>query len=270
MGINILWVRTVVVGSLLLVGCGSSGSSGLSIVASSGAELQGVAGDAIALKVEQGGADLPSGATVTWSGATHVTALAPTSTAASPLPPPGAEPTAAFVDNPGRPDRNADLAGVLFILDPGTEASPALKITATVSGSVSGTATVTIPVGPTPAGVASRGSTTYGSSGADCASCHGATAAGTPAQANGTFLIEGVSYPYPAPGLNTASGNLGSDPTWNAALLAMASRADMDNGGLTLREPMTDWLATPDPATSQPLTTQDFADIYAFLAAQSP
>ena len=62
---------------------------------------------------------------------------------------------------------------------------------------------------------------------------------------------------------------LASDPAWNAELLAMAARADMDNGGLTLRQPMPCWLAMPNPATRQPLTTQDYADIYAFLKTQS-
>jgi mono/diheme cytochrome c family protein len=267
MGINNFFLRALVAGSLILVGCGGAGSPELSIVASPDAALQGVAGDALALKVVQGTGDLPAGATVSWSGATHVTALAPTSTAPSPLPPAGAEPTAAFIDNPGRPDRNADLAGVLFILDPGTQDSAALKITATVSGSVTGSATVTIPVGPTPAGDASHGSTAYA---ANCASCHGAMAAGSPPGPNGRFTLEGATYPYPAPGLNTGAGNLGSDPTWNAPLLAMASRADMDNGGLTLRVPMPDWLETPGAATGDPLTTQDFADIYAFLKTEGP
>jgi mono/diheme cytochrome c family protein len=267
MGINILFLHAVIAGSLIFAGCGGSGGGSLSIVASSGDELQGVAGDALALKVVQANGALPTGTTVTWSGATHVTALAPTSTAANPLPPAGAEPTAAFIDNPGRADRDADLAGVLFILDPGTGDDAALEITATVSGAVSGTATVKIPIGPTPAGDASAGSAPYSS---NCAPCHGAQAAGTTQGANGAFVIEGASYPYPAPGLNTASGNLGSDPGWNAALLAMASRADMDNGGLTLRLPMPDWLTTPDPATGQPFTTQDFANIYAYLKTTPP
>ena len=30
-----------------------------------------------------------------------------------------------------------------------------------------------------------------------------------------------------------------------------------------------DWLAQPNPATGQPLTTQDFADIYAWLKTQT-
>jgi hypothetical protein len=75
-----------------------------------------------------------------------------------------------------------------------------------------------------------------------------------------------MPYPYPAPGLDAEPGNLASDPAWTAALLAMAARADMDNGGLVLRTPMPDWLTAK--ADGQLLTTQDFADIYAFLQTQ--
>jgi hypothetical protein len=78
-----------------------------------------------------------------------------------------------------------------------------------------------------------------------------------------------VTYAYPAPGINAEPGNLASDPSWNAALLALAARADIDNRGVALRLPMPDWLASPDPATGHLLTTQDFADIYAFLKTQT-
>ena len=160
-------------------------------------------------------------------------------------------------------------ADVLFILDPGTNAGGELSLTATVSGKLTGTITVSIPVGAMPAGDATRGAATYGTTGANCASCHGATAHGTDAGANGMYMYANATYAYPAPGLNTESGNLASDPTWSAALLAMAARADMDNGGLTLRVPMPSWLSAPDPATGQALTTQDYADVYAFLETQS-
>jgi hypothetical protein len=43
----------------------------------------------------------------------------------------------------------------------------------------------------------------------------------------------------------------------------------MDNSGIVLRLPMADWLASPNPATGQALSTQDFADIYAFLKTQT-
>jgi hypothetical protein len=51
-------------------------------------------------------------------------------------------------------------------------------------------------------------------------------------------------------------------------LLAVAARSDMDNGGLELRTPMPDWLS--DDATGALLSTQDFADIYAYLMTQPP
>ena len=256
--------------TLLLAGCSSSSGSGdLTVVASSGSLTAAVAGDAIALKVMDGTDELPGDATVVWSGVPTAKALDPSSTAASPLPDPGSAPTAVFLANPGRTDVTADLAGVLFILDPGTTAGGSLSLTATISGSVTGTATVSIPVGATPAGDATRGGALYGSAGANCAACHGATAHGTDAGADGKFTIEGAKYDFPAPGLDTEEGNVGSDPGWNAALLAMASRSDVDNGGLTLRLPMPAWIADPNPATKEPLTTQDFADIYAFLKTQT-
>lgn len=255
--------------AFLLLGCaGSSGSSALAIVAGSGS-VQGAAGDALVLKVTNGANDLPSGATVTWSGVPTVTALDPSSTAASPLPPAGDAPTAAFITNPGRPDVTADLADVLFILDPGAKAGAELSLTATVTGTVTGAVTVSVPVGATPTGDATRGAATYGEDGANCASCHGATGHGTDAGPDGLFTYNNATYAYPAPGLNAEDGNLASDPAWNAALLALAARSDVDNGGVTLRKPMPNWFAKANPATGQPLTTQDFADIYAFLKTQS-
>jgi hypothetical protein len=256
--------------TLLLLGCSGSSESGELAIATASGSIEGVvAGDALALKLTKGGDALPSGATVTWSGVPTVTALDPSSTAASPLPTPGDAPTAVFVTNPGRPDVTPELADQLFILDPGTKAGGELTLTATVAGSVTGTATVSIPVGAMPAGDATRGATIYGTNGVQCSYCHGATAHGTDAGPGGMYTYDNGTYSYPAPGLNAESGNLGSDPTWNAALLAMASRTDMDNGGLTLRLPMPTWLATPNPATGQPLSAQDYADIYAFLMTQT-
>jgi mono/diheme cytochrome c family protein len=259
--------------TFLLLGCsgcsGSGGTGDLSITASSGSALKAVAGDALALKVLKDGDALPAGATVTWSGVPTVAALDPSSTAASPLPAPGEAPTAAFITNPGRPDVATDLADVLFVLDPGTKAGGELSVTATVTGTATGTVTVSIPVGALPAGDATKGGVTYGANGANCAYCHGATAHGTDAGPDMMYMYDNGTYAYPAPGLNTESGNLGSDPTWNAPLLAMAARADLDNGALTLRVPMPSWLTEPNPATGQPLTTQDYADIYAWLKTQS-
>jgi hypothetical protein len=261
-------VLTLLTGAILL-GCSSSTESrDLTIVAASGS-LGAVAGDALALKVANGNADLPADATITWSGAPTVTALAPAGTAPSPLPAPGDAPTAVFVENPWRPDIASEIADVLFFLDPGKSAGGEVTVTATVGGSVTGTATISIPVGPTPAGDAAHGATLYGNSGVQCNYCHGDTGHGTDAGADGMYSYNNGSYPYPAPGLNAESGNLAGDPTWNAALLAVASRADVRNTGLTLRLPMATWLAPPVVGGTTPLTTQDFADIYAFLETQS-
>ncbi len=254
--------------TVLVAGCSTAAPGDLTIVSSSGSLTAAVAGDAIALKVMDGADALPSGATVTWSGVPHVVALDPASTAASPLPAAGAAPTAAFVTNPGREDLGTHLADVLFVLDPGTTGG-SLTVTATVTGAVTGTATVSIPVGATPAGDATRGAAVYGSGGANCAYCHGATGHGVDAGPGGMYMFNESTYSFPAPGLNAEPGNLATDPAWNAALLAVASRSDMDNGGLTLRLPMPSWLTEPNPVTKQPLATQDYADIYAFLKTQS-
>jgi mono/diheme cytochrome c family protein len=252
----------------------------LKIVAASGAALQASAGDAIPLQVVgtmASGAttDLPAGATVSWSMPATATALAPDDdTDPSPLPDPAAQPTGTFITNPGRPDR-ADRAGLLYVLDAGSSANGTLTVAVTVAGVTIGdggqtTATATIGVSPTPTGDASRGATLYGTGGANCASCHGPTGHGSAApDSNGNYLIDGVAYDFPAPGLNTEPGNLAGDPDWNAALLAMSARSDVDNGGITLRAPMPDWLTRPNAATGKPLTTQDFADIYTFLMTES-
>ena len=49
----------------------------------------------------------------------------------------------------------------------------------------------------------------------------------------------------------------------------IAARADIDNGGLELRLPMPDWLTEKNPKTGDLLTTQDFADIYAYMKTQT-
>jgi mono/diheme cytochrome c family protein len=263
----------------LLVACSSSSpgsNTQLVIVNVSGAQLQAVAGDALALKVVEQMADgstqdLPAGARVAWTLPGLVKTLPPDSTAPSPLPVAGAQPTAVWIDNTGRPDRNADLTSVLFILDPGTVQNATVEVTATVSGTTpGGDVTGSVGVDPTPAGDWARGATLYGSGGANCAECHGPTGHGSPdAPEASTYTMAGGTYDYPAPGINAEPGNTAGDPAWDAALFAVASRADMDNGGVTLRLPMPDFLAQANPATGQPLSTQDFADIYAFLKTQT-
>jgi cytochrome c553 len=255
---------------------GSTPSSQLAIVATSGAPLQAVAGDAIELAVvlqlPDGGTEpLPATSRVTWNTPYVVTALPPGSTGASPLPVAGAQPTAAWIENPGRPDQGTSLTNVLFFLDPGTVQNGTVGVSATVSGGANdGDVTASIDVAPTPSGDWTRGATLYGAAGANCAACHGATGHGSPgAPEAASYTIAGGTYDFPAPGLNAEPGHLSGNPAWNAPLFAVAARSDMNNGGLTFRSPMPEWLTAVNPATGKPLTTQDFADIYAFLKTQT-
>jgi mono/diheme cytochrome c family protein len=268
--------RLVMLGLGLGACSGSSGDTTVPdyrIVSRSGGLLQGVAGDALALKVvvvEPDGStqDLPAGANAAWILPDLVTTLPAGSTAQSPLPFAGDQPIAARIDNARRPDRSADLAGVVFLLDPGIAQNGTVKVSAVLSG-VTPPATVTASIGvdPTPVGDWMRGATLYG---ATCASCHGTTGHGSPgAPSAATYLMDGGTYDFPAPGLNAEPGNLASDPDYDAALLAVAARADMDNGGVALRLPMPDWLSQLNPADGQPLSTQDLADVYAFLKTQT-
>ncbi|HEX4453965.1 MAG TPA: c-type cytochrome [Kofleriaceae bacterium] len=219
---------------MAIAGCAASPTStGVAIQSATGRDLTSVvAGDALALELVEtfsdGSTQPASGAT--WTAPITVETLDPDSTADSPIPAFGATPTSVFVDNALRVDRNDDLAGVLFVLDAGSTAGAVFA--------------------------------------AGCATCHGVMAAGTMANADGSFTVDGGTYAYPAPGLDTEMGNLASDPDWNAALLAVAARNDMDNGGLELRAPMPDWFA--DTSTGALLSTQDFADIYAYLVTQPP
>jgi hypothetical protein len=265
----------------LALACGCSGTSGtpsgseLRIVTVSGAPLYAVAGDGVPLKVVvvdgAGNAhDLPSGATVAWTSPPEVVALPSDSTAPSPLPAPGVDPTAAWISNPARHDEPEVLSRTLFVLDPGTVQDGVVTLSATVSGgSLPGEVNALLPVDPAPAGDWTRGARLYGTEGANCATCHGATGAGTPESPDGTYVIAGERYAFPAPGLNALPGNLAGDPAWNAALFAVAARVDVDNVGLSLRVPMPNWLAQPDLASGSTLTTQDLADIYAFLRTQT-
>jgi mono/diheme cytochrome c family protein len=259
-----------------LLACSSSNEipsvSSLQIVRASGAPLSAVAGDALALKVVETMADgstkdLPARATVSWSGPPMVMASSPDGTAAdNPYPAIGATPVALWIANPSRPDRAADLAGVLFVLDAGSAAGGSVMVTATVGGATSGSASATIPVSAAPDGDAARGAMLYGSSGANCAECHGMAGEGTPMNPDGSFTIEKKSYMFPAPAIDGEMGNAAAE--WSSALFAISSRADVDDGAVALRLPMPDWLGSPSPATGKSLTTQDLADIYAFLKTQ--
>ena len=257
----------------------SSGSSqtptGVQIVTASGAPLTAVAGDALALKVvatlpDGSTEDLPAGAKVTWSGPPTLTATSPDGMPADDAyPATGAAPTALWIANPARSDHAANLSGILFVLDAGTAAGGSVMVTATVTGaSPGGSTTASIVVSPTPAGDATRGAALYGISGANCAECHGATGQGTSANADGTtYTIDDVSYPFPAPPIDAEPDNAAAE--WSPALFAIASRADVDDEGVTLRLPMPDWLGGPNPSTGKSLTTQELADIFAYLATQT-
>ena len=258
-----------IISSLALSACGGSSPK------ATGFQVQGMpahasAGDAIPLTVVQTFADgttgaLPSGATVTWAGVPTVTALAPDSTADSPIPAPTSSPTAFFLSNPSRTDEAASLANTLFIRDTGTGTGGSVALTGTVAGSATGTVTASLTVGGPLTGDAGRGATAYASA---CADCHGMSGHGTDAGPNGKFTIDGMDYNFPAPGLNAEAGNAGGDPDWDAGIFALAARVDMDDGGVALRQPMPSWLTTTSPSTHALLSTQDLADIYAFMQTQ--
>jgi hypothetical protein len=252
----------------------TASATGLKIVTASGAPLQAVAGDALPLKVvltfaDGSTQDLPSGANVTWSGPPTVTASDPNGTPAdNPYPTTGADPTAIWIGNPPRTDRDGDLDGVLFVLDAGMSASGSVMVTASVSGATqTGPVSATVSVGAGPTGDATRGMSLYGASGANCAACHGPTGHGSDPSTNGMYAIDGMNYPFPAPGLNAEDGNAGAE--WSPALFAIAARADLDDEAVSLRLPMPDWLTGVSPATGKPLSTQDLADIFAFMATQT-
>ncbi len=254
-------------------GSGSPSSANLQIVTASGGALTAVAGDGLALKVVQAMADgstqeLPSGTTVTWSGPPTVTASSPDGMPADNAYPAtgGANPVGIWVANPSRTDRAVDLSGVLFVLDSGS-AGGSISVTAAISGAASGSATALVAVSAAPMGDATRGSMLYGTSGANCAECHGTTGGGTPmAETDGMYTIDSKKYAFPAPPIDGEMGNAAAE--WSSALFAVASRADLDDEAVSLRLPMPDWLGSPNPATGKALSTQDFADIYAYLKMQ--
>ena len=245
--------------------CGSSGNEGASmsgaipasyqIVSEDGSTPSAAAGDALRLKIAAKMTDgttvpLPSSATVSWSGPPVIKALPiGSSPDASILPTAGGGPAAMWLDNADHYSE-AQLSGVLWILDPGTLPSPTLTVKASVTNASESTnVTATISVGATPTGQVARGQSLYA---ANCASCHGDTGQGS----------------QQFPGLNKAQGNVAGDPSWNPALMAMSARADMDNMGVSLDLAMPKWLIRTS-STGNLLNTQDFADIYAWLATQS-
>lgn len=264
--------------SVLLMACSSGAptSTGFRIVDSSGATpTTATVGDAIGLTIIEtfsDGTTKPVGAdaNVEWDLPT-VLALNPDSTADTRLPPPGDTPTAFLLVNAARVDLSPSLANVVFVLDAGAKSSTlALDVHVTKAGGADAHATATIAVVPTPKGDASHGQTVYA---AACATCHGDTGHGTSSPLSGTsppeYTIDGKPYLFPAPGLNAEPGNVAGDPDWNAGLFAVAARADIDDGSVSLRLPMPSWLQSANPVSHAPFTTQDFADIYAFLQTQA-
>jgi len=256
--LSVLSLSWIVLGTIGLASCGDSSSSAafsqFKIVAAKGGPLQATVGDAFRLSVVEGLSDgttkaLSTDAKVTWSGPPVITALPIGSTPAdSILPQPGSSVTAMWVENPDHLTP-AEVAGVLYVLDAGSAASPSITVTATVTGGATpaGQTSSSVPVAAFPVGNAPRGQTLYA---ANCASCHGATG-------------EGGS----APGLNAAPDNVASDSGWTPQMLGLAAQSNMDDQGVSLATTMPKWLVIPG-ANGQPLTTQNFADIYAFLKTQ--
>jgi cytochrome c553 len=271
------------VGAVGVVGCSSTNTTDYVIVAriagsgsgsGGGSNIAAVAGDAVLLGVVEdlgtnGTKALPASTTVTWTMPATVTALAPGSDAANPLPLPGTKPTGVFIDNSAtRPDITDDIAGVVFILSAGMGEAFAgtLEVSATVSTDTDKLVTASISVAAMPAGDASRGQQEWAE---DCSNCHGATGDGSPVGSDGMYSFDGGTYPFPAPGLNDAAGNLATNTAWSAELCAFSSRSDVGYLGLALRVPMPNWIVDVASVTQQPPTTQELADIYAYLVGET-
>jgi mono/diheme cytochrome c family protein len=257
-----LYLATTVVVSSVLFGCGSSDANqsiasyalrarvgGRSEVVNSAEPLHAIAGDVVELDVVGVTADgsdvqLPSTTGVEWSGVPIVTVATDD----------GAEPPMSAVTD-GDDDvviRNAarfgasDDGAVMGIIKSGTGST---EVRAVLSGVEPGeTLEARVAASDEGAGNGTRGKPIYLS---NCASCHGPAG-------------EGVGD---APGLNAAQGNVAADPAWSGALFAVAARVGMDNDGMALAATMPTWLTTK-AANGQLLTTQDFADMYAFLQTQ--
>lgn len=245
--------------ALAIAGCGAADSSSAPfsayrIVAADGTAPSATVGDALRLSVVEMRTDGTSApvsgdALVTWSGPPLVEALPMGSTPAkSILPEPGALATAMWVSNPDHLTTQ-DVAGVLYVLDAGSAPAPSIAVTVAVTGGSApgGQATASLPVAPFPAGDVARGQEAFA---ANCASCHGSKG-------------EGDS----APGLNDEPDNVAGDPDWTPQLLGLVARSNMDDQGVSLDPSMPKWLTRPG-AGGKLLTTQEFADIYAFLKTQ--
>ena len=250
----------------------------MAIVTTADASLQGAPGDAIPLAVllsmSDGTTQTVPADQVTWLAPATLVAEDPNNPGPDILPDAGAEPTAFFVQNPFRQTN----PGVLYVVDPGVVSSPTIAVRASVMDA--GEISAAVAILPAPTGDATRGAALF-QQGPECGTCHGAAGGGSPPALlpdggaelidGGTaYSISGQLYAYPAPGLYDApdSGNLAFDPSWNAALLGMASQADIDNRGVALRMPMPDWFGGTN-GSGGTLSGQDFADIYAWLKTQT-
>jgi mono/diheme cytochrome c family protein len=229
--------------------------TGYRIVSGDGSPSTAVAGEAKRLAVVQVMADgttvpLSASTRVTWSGPPLVKALSIGSAPPSSiLPVTGRTATAMWIQNPDH-FSDDELEGVLWVLDSGTDPQPTVVVMASLSSSdFTGGATANINIGPMPDGDAGRGQAVYES---NCASCHGSTGQGT----------------MEFPGLNNTPDHVAGDPSWNASLLAMTARSDMDDLGVSLDPSMPKWLTRPS-STGRLLSPSDFADIYAFLKTQT-
>jgi mono/diheme cytochrome c family protein len=252
----------------------------MAIASTNGAPLRAAPGDALPLAVVFTMSDgstrsLPATTAITWKTPSTVVAQDPNDAGTSGiLDDSGTHPHAFYVANDFRPDH----PGVLFVTSQGTDVDASVTVTAVLPDG--GALSAVVGIDPAPVGDATRGQNLFQTV-LQCSGCHGATGGGSdPATyvdggvetADGSVLydLQGQLYPFPAPGLNNApdSGNLATDPNWNAALLGMAAQADIDNFGVALRAPMPVWLGKQGAGT-QPLNAQDFADIYAWLKAQT-
>ena len=192
---------------------------------------------------------LPANAQITWSTPTTVVA-APTSTRDASLP--SDSPLAIFVSNPLRPDRS-DYGGVLFVVQQGNTDKPNVTVTAQVAGY--GSVTAYVPIRAALVGDPDAGAASYVAF--KCSECHGPSGSGSPRNDAGVYVLQGATYPYPAPRLNAGDGGAAADPGWNGAFFGLAAQADIDNNGVVLRHPMPDLLGS--------VTAQQVSDIYAYM-----
>lgn len=218
-------------------------------VAAADVSLSAEAGDVVRLDIVAFTSDgdkvaAPAGAQIEWSGMPAMMVADPTGSGMTPMSSMQGATDAFRVENPmrfGGFDRDA----VVALLGSGATNR---EVQANVSGvEHAGMFSVHIATSEAPSGDAQRGGEVFS---ANCARCHGSTGAGS-----GDF-----------PCLNTNSDVTG-DPGWGSALFAVAARVGMDDEGVPLSSEMPTWLTQP-AANGKLLTTQDFADMYAFLKTQ--